>query len=470
MLANDKAGSAGSGTAATSFGAIKPLPLGPSGPHAVRGRIQKFCYYSMAALSLALAIGAPGSKGLDPFAFFALFHYSVVFTEQTWSMQFPRWDLGVCLLGAGSLTLPLAGSFLGETRTWDVRLGAAAQMCLTWLYFVRGPAYGLADGSLKGKVALITGCNAGIGFGTAKALAQAGATIVFACRSESKARQAMSELVQNSAGRVKEEQLLFICPLDLSSNHSVKSFASKFRLLASMRGLELHLLILNAGAMFSTRCLSVDNIEMTMAANHLGHFLLTKELLPHLRSSEKSGSLPRIVVMSSSHSFSQAAFDFSEIVRVGGPDGPDREEYLQRPFAMFHSYSLSKLANCLFATELTRRLREAGSRIPVCAVHPGSVVTEIARDIPWWLYRLFITISPLMYCMLKTMGQGCYSGLYAACSSEVARRGSDSPGCLWVDRCTIRSPPEASTDAEAARRLWTMSEAAVAGSMRRASK
>lgn len=244
----------------------------------------------------------------------------------------------------------------------------------------------------------------------------------------------------------------------MSSLQSVEEFGTKFRLLVSMRHLKLHLLFLNAGAMFWERELSKDGLEMTFASNHLGHFCLVKALLPHLLSAEGDGALPRVILTGSSTASALDHLDFSVVARAGSPGGMSREEMLQLPFDTMGSYAHSKLAGLLFAQGLVRRLRDKGSRIPVCVVHPGEVYTDFARNLPWMIVFVYSVLRPAFLSIMKTPRQGCQGILYAAASADVVSRSKASSSFLYIERCGLGQPNEAGCREEDAEKLWVASE------------
>lgn len=176
---------------------------------------------------------------------------------------------------------PLVGRLLpgrAPATATGTAVGAAASLYLTydtWARFIRGRKHDETV-DMAGKVCVVTGANAGIGYATARGLARMGATVVFACRSEARALAAMAKVRAEMPG-LPEGRLVFM-PLDVSSLASVRAFAEAF---ASSQ-LQLHVLINNAGVMRPGRAVSADGYELTMASNHLGHFLLTNLLLPHL--------------------------------------------------------------------------------------------------------------------------------------------------------------------------------------------
>src|SRR5579863_3794245 len=128
---------------------------------------------------------------------------------------------------------------------------------------------------LDGKVVIITGANSGIGFATARELAQEGATIVMVCRHLARGTAARNEIARLAAGA---EPVLVLA--DLSSQRATREVAEKIR---NQFG-HIDILINNVGAVFGRRELTVDGIEKTFATNHLAPFLLTNLLLDRVRA------------------------------------------------------------------------------------------------------------------------------------------------------------------------------------------
>lgn len=183
--------------------------------------------------------------------------------------------------------------------------------------------------SLAGKTAIITGGNTGIGKATAFAFAKRGARVILACRSVEKGDKAAKEIrlqVKNADVAVRY--------LDLSSLSSVRRFVDNF--LRSEN--QLHILVNNAGLFGCPHWKSEDGYEMQFAVNHLGHFLLTNLLLDPLSKSAPS----RIVVVSSS---------LHKSAKINFEDLQGDQSYLPKV-----AYKQSKLANILFAHELSKRL------------------------------------------------------------------------------------------------------------------
>jgi NAD(P)-dependent dehydrogenase (short-subunit alcohol dehydrogenase family) len=184
--------------------------------------------------------------------------------------------------------------------------------------------------SLEGKVYIITGSNTGIGFETAKQLVEMGATVILACRTPDKAREARDLILSQTKCPVTR---VIVIKLDLCGFDSVRKFVKEFRAL----GLPLNGLINNAGVMMQERSLTQDGFETVFTANHLSHFLLTNLLLPEL---EKSNG--RIVNLTSALHKNAKRFIFEDVMS-------------EKNYSLFGTYSQSKLANILFTFELQRR-------------------------------------------------------------------------------------------------------------------
>lgn len=206
----------------------------------------------------------------------------------------------------------------------------------------------------KGRVAIVTGANTGIGWETARMLAQKGAEVVLACRNAEKGRAALERLRALSlTGSVT------LAALDLSDLASVETFATQF----AATHHKLDLLINNAGVMMPPQSATKQGFELQFGTNHLGHFALTAHLLPLLLATPSA----RVVVVSST------AQNFGAI-------SLDDYNWEKRPYAAFRAYGQSKLANMMFALELQRRLTAANADLIVTAAHPGWTATELQRN------------------------------------------------------------------------------------------
>lgn len=278
------------------------------------------------------------------------------------------------------------------------------------------------------RVAIVTGANVGIGRETARGLAEAGFTVVLAVRDVVKGEEARHDIVRSGyggeapIGTTKNDRVT-VLPLDLGSRASITAFVSAFKE-AHPR---LDVLVNNAGIWPRSKTTTVDGFETTFGVNHLGTFLLTRELLPVLEASAPS----RIVVLSSG-------------IHYRGRMEWDDLQFETRRYAGTAAYAQSKLANVLFTKALARRLE--GTGVAVNAVHPGVVATELLRDIPRFARTV---IKPF----LLTPKDGAATSLHVALSEEGARVSG-----AYFEKSAQRVASRAARDEDAQERLWTLSE------------
>ncbi len=285
-----------------------------------------------------------------------------------------------------------------------------------------------------GRVALVTGANSGIGFEAARVLAERGAHVVLACRSEDKARAAAEEI--RGAGPAGSVETL---PLDLMRLASVREAADRFR--ASHDRLDL--LINNAGIMAVPEGRTEDGFERQMGTNHFGHFALTGLLLDLLLATPDA----RVVTVSSgAHRWGRIDFD---------------NLHWDRGYNRFRAYGQSKLANLLFTAELQRRLERGGHKLLALSAHPGMSRTELGQSRDGVAPGLFDKV-------LRRLSQGFLQSAYMG-SLPTLRAAVDPdarPGEYYGPdgRGELRGHPvqvptsRAANDAEVARRLWEVSE------------
>jgi NAD(P)-dependent dehydrogenase (short-subunit alcohol dehydrogenase family) len=271
----------------------------------------------------------------------------------------------------------------------------------------------------QGKVIVITGANAGIGFSAAFGLARQGAQIVMVCRNAERGAAAMKAIAQAAS----TPPLLFIC--DLSSRDSI--YAVSAALYARLSRIDV--LINNAGAAFAKRELTVDGIERTFATNHLGPFLLTHLLLDLIRQS----SAGRIVNLTAGIPVSRSSF----FENLQG----------EKHYGQFSAYRSSKVGNILFTRELARRLQ--GSGITVNCVHPGPVRTDFSRKAGGPL----LSMSRILRLIMKSPEAGARGPIYLATDPQVAA----VTGAYFVN-CRQRSGPRMTHDRLIAEKYWQISE------------
>ena len=281
----------------------------------------------------------------------------------------------------------------------------------------------------KGRIAIVTGANIGLGFETATVLAQKGCTVVLACRNAEKANAARDQIL------AKQPKAKVTCmPLDLSSLKSVKAFAKAF-----VRDYkQLDLLINNAGIMMPPYALSEDGFESQWAANYLGHFALTGLLLPRLVKTPGS----RIVSLSSlAHNWGSIHLEDPSF-----KNGYDKRE----------AYGQSKLACLMFAYELQRRLTKAGHSTQSVAAHPGVSATNLFQHLP----KMVQVLSSLMSLVFQSARGGALPSLYAALGADVSGGDYYGPGSMGQMRgAPVKvSSNRASRDQSVAAALWSLSE------------
>jgi NAD(P)-dependent dehydrogenase (short-subunit alcohol dehydrogenase family) len=289
--------------------------------------------------------------------------------------------------------------------------------------------------SQAGRVAVVTGASSGLGLETAVALAAAGARVVMACRNPEKAAGALAVLrrrVPRAAARPMA--------LDLASLASVRAFAKAFK----RRHARLDLLVNNAGILGVPYMRTVDGFESQMGVNHLGHFALTGLLIGRLLDTPGA----RIVTVGSlGHWF--ARLDVEDL------------NYQRSRYTPLLGYCNSKLANLLFARELSRRIGTSGAGLIAAAAHPGGAATSIKQAMNGPVgAKLDELLTPIMLrYFINTAEQGALPALYAATAPGVVNGGyygPDGPAGFRGHPAKAARRPDA-LDARTAERLWRVS-------------
>jgi NAD(P)-dependent dehydrogenase (short-subunit alcohol dehydrogenase family) len=280
---------------------------------------------------------------------------------------------------------------------------------------------------MNDKVAVVTGANRGLGLEIATSLAQAGATVVLACRDLGKANEA-AQLIRQRVPQAKLEPMT----VDLAELASIRRFAAA----CTARFPKLDLLVNNASAILVPRGETRDGFEMHMGVNHLGTFALTGLLLDSLRAAGAA----RIVNTSSLAHRMAKRFDVDDL------------QYRNEPYREMEAYGRSKLATLLFTFELDRRLRRAGLPVVAVAAHPGWSNTNPERG--GFVMRLMNDL------MAQPAAAGAAPALHAATMPGV--QGGEFFGPSGFNE--LRGPPrrvearrEARDEALAAQ-LWERSE------------
>lgn len=273
---------------------------------------------------------------------------------------------------------------------------------------------------LTGRTVLVTGATSGIGLETLRVLALRGAHVLATGRTLGKAREACAA-VQGRATALE---------MELEDWDSIRACASQVRGL----GVQLDVLICNAGVMALPEREQVRGIEKQFAVNHLGHFILANQLLAEI----KAAPAGRIVVVGS-RAYRSAPAGGIEFDNLGG----------DRHYDPGAAYGQSKLANYLFTRELARRLR--GSRATANALHPGLIVTDIIRHVPEWQQRAFSLAGRLL---AKSIAQGAATSCYVATSALL----DGVSGWFFSDCNPVRPAGPYMEDDALAVKLWSVSE------------
>jgi NAD(P)-dependent dehydrogenase (short-subunit alcohol dehydrogenase family) len=282
-----------------------------------------------------------------------------------------------------------------------------------------------------GRVAVVTGANSGLGKVTAQELARAGATVVIACRNTAKGDQAAADIAATVPGAK-----LHVHALDLADLASIRGFAARL----SGEHQTVDLLINNAGVMATPHRHTADGFELQFGTNHLGHFALTGLLLPNLLCARA----PRVVTLSSGAH------------RIGRIDFADLQS--ERRYVNWLAYGRSKLANLMFAFELARRAKAAGTHLLSAAAHPGYAATNLQFSGPSRPEALLMAVTNKL--LAQSAEMGALPTLYAATAPDMRNGSFVGPDGFMEQRGHphLVSAASRAYDEAAWRRLWEVSE------------
>lgn len=274
---------------------------------------------------------------------------------------------------------------------------------------------------LRGKTVLITGVNSGLGEESARVLAKRGARIVGSARTRDKAEAACRSLGPDAVPVACE----------LSEPSSVRGCVAELR----ERGLELDVLLCNAGIMALPERTIHHGQELQFLTNHIGHFILVTGLLDQL--SERG----RVVMLSSGahHMAPPAGIQLDDLT-------------FERGYKPWVAYGQSKLANLLFARSLAKRF--AGSARTANAVHPGVIHTNLGRHMGP-LMRAGSTIASMI--AMKSVHQGAATQCYVAVHPSLANVSGE-----YFEDCNVARSSRAGRDEALAEKLWARTEEIVA--------
>jgi WW domain-containing oxidoreductase len=339
----------------------------------------------------------------------------------------------------------------------------------------------------RGKVFIVTGANTGIGLETARQLALHGAHVVLGCRSLGKAREAAADItasikraaVDTLTGAAAADAIaagpgsVTVLPasLDLSLLSSVRTWVEAFR----QSGAPLHGIVCNAGLITSGYQLTDEGVESSFAANHLGHHLLVRLLLPALAETAAAGvraradgsgrfvTAPGPVPAAGATSAAAAVVrDTGRVVIVSSSLHKNASaaaaavQPTAADYSPFATYARCKLANLLFARKLQQFVAastELRGLVSVYTLHPGNPVTNFTSNLAGPLRFLEAAFLPLMYLWRETPHAGAFTSVYAA----TAPGAPALAGLYLIDSAPAPRSPEAENQA-AADALWRHSE------------
>lgn len=283
--------------------------------------------------------------------------------------------------------------------------------------------------SQEGKIFVVTGANSGLGLGTSKELLKKGAKVVMAIRNMEKGKAALQEII-NEIPQADVE----LMKLDLSDIDSVKTFAKAYKEKYS----KLDVLINNAGVMMPVqRFETKQGFEGQFGTNHLGHFVLTRELFDLIEKTEKA----RIVTLSSLVAKMNKAKIYWEDMQF------------EKSYDKMASYAQSKLANMMFGIELNKKLNEKQSKVLSILAHPGYTATNLQQ-------HMGLQGRVLNFLLAQKVEMGILPTLRAATDPEAKGGEYYGPAKManWRGYPVLNEPNSMALEGEHTRRLWEVSE------------
>ena len=286
-------------------------------------------------------------------------------------------------------------------------------------------AKGLPAYVIRGGTAVVTGGNSGLGLQSVAVLLKAGCRVVLCSREVNAGRAALASLEGVDLSRARVQQL------DLADLNSIA--AAHKEIAATERSISL--LLNNAGVMACPQQQTKQGFELQIGTNHIGHFALTRLLLPFM---EPDGRV--VTVASIAHG-------------MGEVDASDLD-FARRKYTKWGAYGQSKGANILFAKGLADELLRANSKIVSVSLHPGVIAT------PLWRHGNFLVtwLISKVYCD-KDEAQGASTQLYACLAPTEAL-----PAGAYLMDCALAMPNAACADetGKARKALWEETERRIA--------
>jgi NAD(P)-dependent dehydrogenase (short-subunit alcohol dehydrogenase family) len=288
--------------------------------------------------------------------------------------------------------------------------------------------------NLRGKVALVTGATSGIGVETARVLALSGAHVYIAARNPKKLETSKAEMLKS----LPQGSQISVLTCDLADLTSVKTCAETFLKQES----ELHIIINNAGIMaLPERTPTKQSLESQVGVCHVGHFYLTKLLLPALEKAATKELPARVVALSSSghrnHNITQLL------------ESPQLET---TPYDADVGYGNAKSSNLLFAHEFHKKYYQT-KNIAAFSVMPGGIFTGLQDHVhPWKMFK-WTVVAPFFF---KNIEQGAATSMVCALTAD-----PDADGGEYFDNCKATeayAKVESEAGEDAGARLWETTE------------
>ncbi len=266
---------------------------------------------------------------------------------------------------------------------------------------------------------VITGATSGIGEATAIALAKKKHALYLLVRDVTKGEELKKRLLAETGNKE-----IYIIYCDLTDLATVVKAADEL----TAKLFNINVLINNAGGMFNDFTLTKDGFELTFASNHLGHFLLTKRLMPLL---EKGHA--RIINLSSDlHKSGKAD--------LGNLKDPDT-------YSAIKAYGNSKLFNIYFTKSLAERYKDKG--ITAYSLHPGVVKTSFNSKLTGFIKFFFSLATPFMISPEK----GAETSVYLATAPKLEAKSGQ-----YFYKKKIKKPAAIANDENARNNHWALSE------------
>ena len=280
---------------------------------------------------------------------------------------------------------------------------------------------------LAGVNVVVTGCTSGIGKAAAIEFARRGCNLFLACRSQKRGETLKQELEEKyRKSRQDESSKIEVMHLDLTDLNTVVEFAKAFE----SKDIGLDILVNNAGvfAMSAPRHVCSNGYELHLMTNHLAGALLTLLLVPSLMRASHNGKGKAKVVMVNSK--------LHQMCRGFNFDDPN----FGVGYNSKKAYAQSKLAQMLF----TKHLRgKVGDRVELMVLHPGNVMTDVVRTLPWMVQKAYGIVMPIF---LLTPEEGARSTLHAATCKDSE--------FYFDSNCKPTRPSREAMDSEQAEKVW----------------